>query len=120
MAPRPPRVGRCTSPSTCTRPMAAAARASSDASLTSETRRTAPGSSAPNSVELTWRIPASRNSAAGRPLRRTAAGSGARRQLAHRRVVDEIELLVQPHDRAVLRLGDEGHAVDEGAHELDP
>src|SRR5438270_4597552 len=107
MAPRPPRVGRWTSPSTWTRPMAAAARASSDASLTSETRRTAPGSSAPNSVELTPRISASDNSAAEPPLRRTAAGSGARRQLAHRRVVDQLQLLVEPHHRAVLRLGDE-------------
>src|SRR5206468_4161696 len=50
MAPRIPRVGRWTSPSTTMRPIPAIERATSADSLTRLTRRTVPGSSAANSV----------------------------------------------------------------------
>src|SRR5437899_1466454 len=48
MAPRTPRVGRWTSPSTAMRPMPAIDRAISADSLTRLTRRTVPGSFTPN------------------------------------------------------------------------
>src|SRR4051794_39165593 len=90
--------------------MAEMERATSEDSLTSETRRTAAGSPSPNKVALMASILP--------PTSRQRGFSGRRLEPLHRGALDEVELLLEVDDRAILRLRLECDGVHQGANQL--
>src|SRR4051812_26023082 len=92
MAPRPPRVGRWTSPSTTTRPMDAIDRAISEANFTRLTRRTVPGSPASKSGTVT-----------GAPYVSGRSGGGDDLLLAAQQAIGRPPDLLEPDEELIAR-----------------